>query len=279
MTHKTKAKSKVKITVIFIALLIIFLFMILVYKIFSSTTFMKNYYEVEPRIEEVEKSKQEDTGPSRTVGWLRVQGTNIDLPIVFVEKGKRDIDSYPVEKEKYVWLMDRDDKFHNKILISGHNIFNLSAQPKIDSAMFKRLEELMAFVYYDFAKENKYFQITLDGKEYLYQIFAVDFAHSSDIKVFPDGDNSKSDIKKQIKMYKDDSLYDYDVDVDENDKIATVITCTRFFGEYGETTFGITGKLIDKNGRNYDYKVTKSKKYEEIEKKLKGDDEDETDSV
>ena len=59
--------------------------------------------------------------------------------------------------------------------IFGHNIFNLGPSPKKSSNNFKRFEELMNFIYHDFAQENKYIQFTINGKDYVYKIFGFEY--------------------------------------------------------------------------------------------------------
>ena len=96
-----------------------------------------------------------------------------------VVKEKNGAYKYPVDKDKYVWLINASNQYKDFIIINGHNIMNLSSNPKIKEKGFTRLEALMAFVYYDFAKENQYIQYTVDQKDYLYKIFSVALTFSS----------------------------------------------------------------------------------------------------
>ena len=233
----------------------------------------KNYYKIESRVNDIKVAKNSDNSDYDTIAWLRVQGTNIDFPIIL---GKKDDFEYPVQLESFAWSMGEDDKFHNKINIMGHNIFNLSSQPKKKSETFHRFEELMAFVYEDFAKDNKYIQLTIDGEDYLYKIYAVDFLYAADVILMPKGENTKEDLDEQIKLYKDKSLFDYDVKVDSSDKLISLVTCTRFFGTESYIDFVVNGRLVRPGEKIKNYRVVKNdKNYEKIEKILKGDDENE----
>ena len=40
-------------------------------------------YKIEPRADEVANYKVKDNTNKETVGWLRVQGTNIDFPVLY----------------------------------------------------------------------------------------------------------------------------------------------------------------------------------------------------
>lgn len=236
-----------------------------------------NYYSIEPRTKELEKVKPFKDSNYKAIGWLRVQGTNLDLPIVYSENK---YEEFPVELENFVWSRNRDTKFTNYVDITGHNIFNLSANPKIKSDSFSRFEELMAFVYYDFAKDNEYIQLTLDGKEYLYKIFMVGFVNKSDETFFPKNDEvSKDDLKKQLEWLEKDNIYKYNIDVNENDKLIALSTCTRFYGEKQQVSFYVVGRLLRDGEKINHYKVTKSSKYKNIEKILKGDENNEKDNV
>lgn len=266
---KSDGKNIVIVSIVMASLVFIFIVC------FSILVSFKTYYKVESRVSDVAlaQDNKKDTR-YQTSGWLKVQGTNLDLPVL---TGIDDNTDYPVEMKKYVWNINGDGKFHNKIDIMGHNIFNLSSSPKLYSDDFYRFEELMSFVYYDFAKENKYIQLTIDGKDYLYKIFSVDFLDAVDVDSFPSGNYEKSDLKYQIDLFKEHSLYNYDVDVNENDNLISLITCTRFFGNDRYIDFLVNGRLVRKNESVHNYSVVKNKKnYTKVENVLKGDDDNES---
>lgn len=230
-------------------------------------------FKVESRVENVEKNRKIADSDFEVVGWLRVQGTEIDFPILYTENSET---VFPVKLESFVWTNNDSKDFSSQIFIEGHNIFNLSAQPKISSESFHRFEQLMAFTYYDFAKKNEYIQLTWNDKDYVYKIFSVGFINTSEASFFPGyGSNVKEKIKFQENSVKNKSIYDYDVDVDENDKLISLSTCTRFFGLNNGIEFSVTGRLLRDDEKIEHYKVTKNSNYNEIEKKLKGDEDNE----
>ena len=73
------------------------------------------------------------------------------------------------------------------------------------------------------------------------------------------------------------NIYDYDVEVDQNDSIISLITCTRFFGVDQNLEFYVSGRLLRGGETTSDYKVEKAKNYKDVEKVLEGDGEDEED--
>lgn len=259
-------KHKVKLIIGLMFAVVIGLIILLCFKILNPG----DYYKIESRVNEVKNTGKIKDTEYETAGWLRIQGTDIDLPILYSENPSAE---FPVQMESYVWLDNLSKDFSNQINVSGHNIFNLSATPKIKSENFHRFEQLMAFVYYDFAKDNEYIQLTWDGKDYIYKIFSVGFINRTSSSFFLTYSNStKEKVKKQVKRVKEESLYDYDVDVNEDDKILSLSTCTRFYGADGGVDFYVTGRMLREDEKIRHYKVTKKSNYNEIEKKLKGDE-------
>ena len=226
----------------------------------------REIYKIESRVEQVKNTEVIKDSKFKTVAWLRVQGTNIDYPIIFCEDDKED---FPVQLESYAWLESAVPRFIDNIEITGHNIFNLSFNRKRHSKNFKRFEELMNFQYYDFAKENQYIQLTIEGKDYLYKIFAVSYIGSSDSTFLPKYIKvSDIDFKRMKNILKKSNIYEYDIDVNENDKFISLATCTRAFVNDRETTYYVHGRLLREGERATKYKVKKSKKYKEIEEML-----------
>lgn len=227
------------------------------------TSEKKPTFQLKPRVSKIKTTKIEEGNDFYPMGWIRVQGTNIDMPIIRTDNRKAE---FPVELESFSWSRNRDDKFHNRILILGHNIFNLSSRPELKSSEFSRFESLMSFVYYDFAKENQYIQLSLDGKEYVYKIFAVSFIREVDTFVFPESDDySGEEMKKYISDLKKYSIYDYKIDVDKNDNVISLQTCTRFFGAKANYDFFVSGRLLRNDEKMSYSKVKKSDKYKKIE--------------
>ena len=230
-------------------------------------------YKVESRVEQLKKTKPIEDSDYKPIAWLKVQGTNIDLPIVY---SKYDGDDFPVQLESFAWTLDEFNQKSTYYDITGHNIFNLSSHPKIKSDSFNRFESLMAFVYYDFAKDNEYIHLTIDDKDYIFKIFSVSFTSDGIESFFPlNSDASENEIGNLIGVATGPSLYKYDVDVNKKDKIISLSTCTRFYGINGKKNFYVIGRLL-RDGENIEhYRVTKSKNYKDVEKILKGDENNE----
>lgn len=229
----------------------------------------KEVFQIKSRVEKVESTKIGEDDTFDTVGWIRAEGTLIDVPIIWNTKEM----SYPVADEGFAWTTNKTPEMHNRLVFLGHNILNLSDQPEMHLEEFTRFEDLMSYVYYDFAKEHKYIQLTLNGKEYVYKIFSVGFIPDTESIFFPIKDDyTEKEMKTHLKVLEDYNLYDYDIDVNEKDSILSLVTCTRFYGTEQIIEFYVTGRLVRENEKNYDYKVEKSDLYPDLEKILKGDE-------
>lgn len=257
--------SKTSFLQYFLYILVVILFLLLCRELFT-----KEVFSIESREKNIsEQDFTEKDNDFETIGWVRVQGTELDLPIVNSKLMNYD---YPVEKKGYTWSNLTDGKFHNNIVVKGHNVYNLSSTPKLSSDRFYRFEELMSFIYYDFAKDNEYFQITIGKDNYVYKIFAVTFVSREDYQLFPEGnDYSKDEMKSFISFLKKHSFYNYKVSVNENDSVASLVTCTRFYGVMDPVEIYVTGRLLYRGEKMYHYKVNKNKNYNDIEDKLRGD--------
>ena len=136
----------------------------------------------------------------------------------------------------------------------------------------------MNFVYYDFAKENLYFQVTIDGENRIYKIFTTTFMNQIDSSLIGfNGYDDKDEFESVINELIDDSLYDYNIDVDTSDDIVLLRTCSKFFGNDKDALdFIVGGRLLRDNERVESYSVRRNRNYEEVYEILKGDDIDDT---
>ena len=216
-----------------------------------------------------EKKKEKDAKGYATIGWLRVQGTNIDAPIIKYDsmEGMEE-----VNKEDFLWNEYPEEKIQKRVNIQGHNILNLSAKPEVGLDYFTRFENLMSFVYIDFAKENQYIQYTVDGKNYLYQIFAVYFDEVYNLDLYNPNEYSDEEVEAFIQRSLDKSLYKYDVEVNKDEKVISLITCTRMYGN-DKKQFLVVGKMIDSDSKTTNYKVEENSNYKEVKNLMKGVDE------
>ena len=260
---KKKSKEKYHITsIIVIAILLVIAFL------YISKQLNIKSYKAESRESEISAYKEKNT--DYTVdGWLRVQGTNIDYPVIIATA---DINFSNITAD-FAWKEENPEELLKRTVIYGHNFKNISSTPLITDSTHSRFEQLMSFIYYDFAKENQFIQYTKDGLDYLFQIFSISLIDENDL--IHSGYLNDEEFKDYLKNSLDDSYFKYDVDVDEDDKIISLITCTRFLGGIKSTRFKIDGKLLKNDGKATLSKVSVKSNYQEIEEILKGEESNE----
>ena len=130
----------------------------------------KEYYKIIDRTGNVINMKENN---DEVLGWLMVQGTDIDYPIINQTAVDKDPDY------DYLWKNTSDESIEEKVTIVGHNIRNVSKKPIVTKKGHTRFEQLMSFIYYDFAKNNEYIQYTVGKENYLYKIYAVTFSNKN----------------------------------------------------------------------------------------------------
>lgn len=212
------------------------------------------YYEIEKRDQNIKDTKYYD---SQAYAWVRVQGTNIDTAVVHkTDEVDADI------KIDYLWTSSNYEEGENRKVIYGHNVRNVSSYPELGNEDHFRFEQLMSFSYYDFAKENLYIQYNDGTGDSLYKIYAVSF---NDGHIEYGQSYDKETTAEYIENARYESLYDYDVLVDENDELISLITCTRYFGLMEKTQFRVDARKVRANEKIVQYEVTKTSNYNVIQ--------------
>ena len=134
-----------------------------------------------------------------------------------------------------------------------------------------KFEDLMAFTYEDFVKENKYIQYSIGDKECVYKVFAVLYDKSYNLDLYNTDNYSPEEMADYIKLVESKSLYDFDIDVDASDDIISLVTCSRLYGVDQKRQFVVVGRLLRDNEKMTNYSFETTEKYEEIQKLMKGE--------
>lgn len=262
---KKKKKKESRIKSLFLicgsilVVIVLFVFLIIALK--------RPIYQIESRGRNIEKSQKKDSDGMKTVGWLRVQGTNIDYPIIYAPGISLDY-----KTDDFVWTEADYTSLNNIVYISGHNIKNLSSTPLVADESHSRFEQLMSFVYHDFVKDNQYIQYSIYGHDYLYKIFSVYFEDINNLDLYNDGKYNREDIKRIINNSLEKNIFDINVDVSEKDNYIILNTCTRMLGN---KQLVVGARLVRDNEKIELSNVKKSKEYKTVENVLKGGDSDE----
>ena len=168
-------------------------------------------------------------------GWITIEGTNIDYPILQGEDNEyylyKDINKQTLSSGS-IFLDYRNNGFNDKnTIIYGHNMKN--------STMFSQLGY---FKEEDFFKKNRYVEIILpQGETLRYEIFSV-YTTNADDNYIQTTFNSDEEYKEYLDSVCDKSLFSSDVNISTEDRIITLSTCSY---EYEDARTVVHGKLIE----------------------------------
>ena len=225
------------------------------------------FYQVKPRTDNIKNYK--GVNGEKAIGWLRVQGTNIDFPIVYYYDTDVTDPTYDLG-----WNFTNYKELTKKVSLYSHNVLNVSSNPLITNKNHRRFEQLMSFIYPSFLEKNKYIQYTVGGKDYLYKIYSVSFQKEEDV------DYKKAELtEKEAQEYIDNSLkksyFKFDTDVNKKDDLLSLVTCTRFYGSTTEYSFVVDARRVRDNEKIKNYDITEKKSYNRIKEIMEGDKENE----
>ena len=167
-------------------------------------------------------------------GWIKVDNTNIDYPIV---QGKDN--SFYLDKDINKNYVSSGSIFMN-YLNNGFNdentvLFGHHMRNKTMFAQLKKYKEKEFF----YGNNNIEIEIK-DGKTLKYKVFSVYVTDANDNYIKTNFDN-KSEYKEFLDKIKNKSIYKSDINVDENDKIITLSTCSY---EFDDARMVVHGKLL-----------------------------------
>ena len=199
---------------------------------------LKEYKKADIIYEEIKSKKKEDLSNINEdfKGWLEVDNTNIDYPVVQGQDNYFYLykDIYKNKLGSGSIFMDFRNNFKNdqNTIIYGHNMKN--------KTMFNNLEN---FKKEDFFNGNNKIRLYIDGKEYIYKVFSVYYV-SPDYNYIIPKFNTNDEYNIFLDAIKDKSLFKTDIDVSSNDRIITLSTCSY---ESKNTRTVVHGKLIETN--------------------------------
>lgn len=174
-----------------------------------------------------------------TIGWLNIPNTAIDEAIVHktgAENWKyyyrRNFDKVNFPESDWqssktvLWADFRctfdgtSNGLSNNTVIYGHNV-NVNDDPNDSYVMFA---PLINFKNEEFAKKTPYVYFSTEKENLAWEIFAVSYV--SEKLPYNKPYEKNSDLKSTVDEVIKHSLYLYNTEVSENDKILTLSTCT-----------------------------------------------------
>ncbi len=256
-----------KRVLLLLGVLIILIAIVLAY------TYYRSNFRTSDFVVKNESSKIEDAKKygDNVVGWLRVEGTNIDLPLI---QATEETDLLRGDYD-FAWTNSIPDGTGNRPAYISHNIRNVSRNPIVGDDTMVRFEQLMSFIYPDFIEDNQFIEFTdSNGDTNLYRVYAVVLLNDDQNASFMDTYTTEEQ-QRYIKKAQRESMYDIDVDVNEDDLMLTLFTCTRFYGADTSYSFRVDARKL-RDGEDKIYaKVKTNDNYEKIKERMEENEESE----
>ena len=169
------------------------------------------------------------------VGWIRIDGTEIDYPVMQTSEDNRDFylkRNFSKESSEWgcIYVREECDVFRpsDNVTLYGHNMLDGSRFAYLHEYQDKKVWEDNSIIYFDTLYEY-----------HTYQIFAVFKTTTSIGEGFPyhqmEDAESKEDFDEFIANCKSRALYDTGITPEYGDKIICLSTC-----EYSQTN----GRLV-----------------------------------
>lgn len=155
-----------------------------------------------------------------TVGWIKVEGLNIEYPVVQANDNSYYLShSFDGSYNSAGWIFadanNRFDGTDKHIVIYGHN--------RRDGSMFGTLKKILEKNWYE-DENNKYVTFVTEDGNTKYEVFSVYKIKDEDYYITTKF-NSGDEFGEFIKTLKERSIYDFGNEVARKDKILTLSTC------------------------------------------------------
>jgi len=156
---------------------------------------------------------------NQIVAYLKVNGTQVEYAVVQAEDNsyylRRSLDKkYNVGGSIFMDYKNKLDGTDKNIVIYGHNLK--------DNSMFGTLKNILKEEWYN-NEENYTINLVTEKEEQKYKVFSVYKIKNEDYYI--DTEFKGNEFKKFVKTLKDRSIKNFEIDVDEKDKILTLSTC------------------------------------------------------
>lgn len=228
-----KCIKKIKFFNIIIAILLVITMCILCYSLIHSISWYKDNTEIQNEITNINangnNNVEEDNSidfnalekkNKDTVGWLKVNNTNIDYPTLKYKNNTYYLSHTFNKKENDAgWIfMDyrNNSNMENKnTIIYGH--------ARLDKSMFGTLRNILKKDWYS-NNENQIITFITKKYNYYYKVFSAYHIETENYYLRTDF-NDDSEFYNFITILKKRSKIKFDVDINEKDKILTLSSC------------------------------------------------------
>ena len=173
--------------------------------------------ENEELLVDFEKLKEEN---ENTVAWLKVEGTNIEYPVVKGSNNSFYLDhGFDNSYNSAGWIFaDYTNKFDGTdkhIVIYGHN--------RRDGSMFGSLKKVLEEEWCN-NQDNRILTLVTEKGNIKYEVFSVYKIENEDYYITTRFDNNE-EFEEFINTLKSRSKYNFNTEVQKTDKVLTLSTC------------------------------------------------------
>lgn len=182
--------------------------------------------------------------------WLKIPGTNINYPVLqnasedhyYLHRGlDRGQSYYGVLWTQTATQFGSGDSLSSNNVIYGHNWKNCrwNAAPSTYYAGQQMFESLLSYHYTSWAEQYPYIYYSTPSEEMAFVIFACFYTEGTDWYI-----NAEGNIDSVISGAQSRSRHNFGVDVNSSDKLLTLSTCTRFYGNTDNQRFVVMARLL-----------------------------------
>ncbi len=156
-----------------------------------------------------------------TIAYVKVNNTNIDYVVVKCSNNYYYLSHNFNEKYNVAGWIFAD--YHNKFDSTDKNIVIFGHNTR-DGSMFGSLKNILNKEWYE-NEDNHHIVLVTENDTYYYQVFSTYSIPVEDYYINTEF-NSDEEFDEFVKTIKSRSIYDYGINVDYNDQILTLSTCT-----------------------------------------------------
>lgn len=168
---------------------------------------------------DVDFNNLKDVNPN-TVGWIQVNGTNINYPFVQTNDNSFYLNhSFDKSYNKAGWVFL--DYRNNKNINDKNTI--IYAHGRIDNLMFGSLRKVLTNGWLN-NKDNYVIKLSTDKENTLWQVFSVYRIPTTSDYLKIEFENN-DEFKNFLELLLNRSTFNFNTSIDKNDKILTLSTC------------------------------------------------------
>lgn len=224
-------------------MILIVFFIIIIFSLYNIIKWIKNNKDTETQIDAilnavtVEDNNEDENNENKdksykidfeqlketnsdTVAWIKVNGTDIEYPVVkYTDNDFYLSHSFNKSSNGAGWVFtdyrNKVDGTDKNIIVYGHN--------RRDGSMFATLKNILNKSWYENEENKKVIFITEQG-QFEYQVFAAYQIEKENYDTTISF-NSDEQFMNYVEKAKKRSVYDFNVDVNSDDNILTLSTC------------------------------------------------------